>query len=550
MSKENGELLHVFNEYLNKQEKSALMSNVLNREQLYENEYKLKMDNEQNQIQDNEKFLDFQMIEKEEDVEDKALMKKLVMIRPQKLTDAKRYKKMKNVLKSVKTESIAHGMMSIDDMMEWAMSTAVIDGASSDFMDIINAMKGINEIFEKFDAAWKELEEITEKQEKGEATEEEVAVAALKNKEATKDCQDRYYVLAKNAHKYVDNHDGLKWSEKGKNRLALANYILSGDFMDKYVVRLSKFQLKSVEYSNNLDADSFIIAYELQHNGIKLQNDIYNEVFNSENKVRDRFSGFTMESVHRLPSRVLYDQVKMLTSNQAMEEENDKVTSAMTAYTGKELAATVGENDEIDIISEAPVNKEPLYTIFDEFVEEVCNYKITEEHFTKSYYVKHPEEMIRLRRMSSMLGDCLDDKGDVALGNCGKEYLDLIKNSKGYTKFYTKLNFISHLWFVITEFMGSVGCFSVESILRDSSNVGSVITNNQFSGAPKESYDEEEYMEFAEVNARTPKQWMNEAMRMAKMDPHINEEMKKYLNSSIFSSIRVPKRAKKNGNRK
>ena len=57
-----------------------------------------------------------------------------------------------------------------------------------------------------------------------------------------------------------------------------------------------------------------------------------------------------------------------------------------------------------------------------------------------------------------------------------------------------------------------------------------------------DDYEEEEYQLYTEALNRTPEEWMAEAVYMAKKDPHFTKEMKKYLNSSIYSAIKVPRR--------
>lgn len=547
MSKGNGELLHVFNEYLNKQEAKTFAPQTAKEEQLHEQDYKLEKNNDNAQLNANEGLLDFQVISKDEKVE--GLDKKLNNIRPVKLSDAERYKKMKNIIKSVKADIIESGRLSINDLMEWAMSTAAVDGASDEFMAIIIAMKGIDEIFKKQAAAKKKLDELLAKKESGEVSDQELAQAKLENKEATLKGQASFYSLARNARKYVDNHDGVKWSDKGKSRLAFANYILSSDFMEKYVMQLSDFQLKSVTYSKNLDANTFIIAYELKENAGELQTAIHNEVFDEFGHVRERIDGFTMESTHRLPSRGFYNQVKMLSSEEGMEAEKAKVTNAMTAYIGKKVTGV--DDDGEEVVQKVKVDKEPLYSLLDDVVEEVCKFKITEEHFTKEYYIKHPEELIRIRRIVHLTGDCLDEKGKVALGECGKEYLDLIKNSKGYEKFYAKLNLMTHLWFSFVDYMTVGGCLHIETMLQAvSQDRNAILENRHFDGAVRIDFDEEEYAEYTEAVERTPKEWLKLVLQESKNDKGIRQEVKKYYNSSIFSSITVPKRNKKANKKK
>lgn len=540
MAKENGELLHVFNEYLNKQETKGLVPKDADEEQLRVYKYRQKMDANEEQLPNQDKYLDFQVMEKNENANENVLDVKLHNIRPEKLTDEERRKKMKNVLKAVKTESIEHGMLSIDDMMEWAMSTAVLDGASDEFMAIIIAMKGITEVFNNYAETWKNYEETAKKKKAGEASAEELDEAIELNRKATSKCQDKYYALAKSARKYVKSHDGVKWSDKGKNRLAFANYILSSKFMEKYVIKFSAEQLEGIEYPENLDADSFIMAYELQKGGVKIQSAVHDEIFDGRGRIREKLIGFRMDAEYRLPTRGLYDQVKMTASEAGVEEEKARVSNAITAYIGKRVTG-VDERGN-DIIEEVEVNKEPLFEIFDGVVEEVCNFKITEKMFTKKYYVDHPEAMIQLRRLSQLLGDCLDENGNVALGECGKEYLDLIRDNPAYTKFYAKYSFLMHVWFEITDFMHTAAGFSIESILDRSNKPGSVITHMQFKGAARADYEEEEYQLYTEELNRTPEEWMAEAVYMAKKDPHFTKEMKKYLNSSIYSAIKVPRR--------
>lgn len=444
--------------------------------------------------------------------------------------------KMKNILKDVKRNSIVQGELSIDRMMEWATCSATVDGASDEFTAIIDAMKGISEVFGEYARTWKIYDAAMENK----ASKEELEKARIENDAATVKCHEKYYKLALNARKYVKSHDGHKWSDKGHNRLAFAKYILSGDFMKKYVIKFSTTQLYGAEYPNQLDADSFIMAYELQQDGRKVQDAIYDDVFYKKGKVRERLNGFKMGDVNRLQARVLYDTDKLMASDEARKAEKAKVSNAMMSYIGKKVVGV--KKDGNDVVENVAVNKEPLFKILDSAVEEVCKFKITEDLFKKSHYVEHPEDLHKIRRLSQLLGDCLDEDSEkAALGECGKEYLNLIKNSPAYTKFYAKLTLITFIWSELIDFMATAVGIRVETISGEAVRSGEIITHECFSPALGEDYDEE-YEKYNEELNREPEDWLKSAVDDAKAGWNVTDEMKRFIGKSVFSSIRVPRR--------
>ena len=82
-----------------------------------------------------------------------------------------------------------------------------------------------------------------------------------------------------------------------------------------------------------------------------------------------------MKDIDRLPLLCLYNQAKAVSSDEGFNEENEKVNNAIFAYTGKNVIGVNGAGE--DVIENVPVNKEPMFSLMDDIVKEVCDYKIT-----------------------------------------------------------------------------------------------------------------------------------------------------------------------------
>lgn len=546
MSGKQGVLLHTFNEYLNKQETKVVAPSANAEEQL--RSYNVNIEREANaeQAQNNQGYLDFQVVQKnavggEQGAEEQALDEKLFRLRPEKLTDEERYIKMKDMLKSVQVESFSKKMPTLDALLEWAMSSAAVDGASDDFMAIVIALRDAYETDKKQKATEKKLAKIIEKQTQGKATEDEVKAAEELNHAALRKSQENFYKLTRGARDYSKSHSGHRSTEKGKSRQQLAEHILSSKFMEQYVIKLSPLQLEGSEFSEEMDGNTFNLAWELQEKQASFYRSVKSQVKMPNGQRRARYADFVMQDIDRLPLLCLYNQAKAVSSDEGFNEENEKVNNAIFAYTGKSVIGVNGAGE--DVIENVPVNKEPMFSLMDDIVKEVCDYKITEKVFTKDFYIDHPEEIFRLRRISVLLGDCLDENGNVNLGNVGKDYLDTIKNNEAYAKFYAKLNFMTYLWFEIDTFLSiGAGIFVNEIFYGGSGTDDPVLDGNKYEGKAREDYDIEEYNDYIEQKERTPKEWLELALEKTKADHHVTGEMRPYLTKSIFSKIKAPKR--------
>ncbi|GEM_PF-7107152 len=295
---------------------------------------------------------------------------------------AKRYSRMKNIVRDTEPEEIEE--MNFDQALEWAMSSAIVDGASDTFMAFVKKMVSFRDQVSQLERDY-EVKATDSKLQK-----------ELKERYISGKKQNLIFDINNLAEVYLIKVKGHKFTKKGKARETLAKHIVS--------IMTGGNRLPFVRIDSFDDTSRYIhdqIARMSSNASVTLQKQDLDE----NSGYRMLCDKFKIHERHQ--EKCFYDW----TNDNFAEREKDRkqVNEAMEWY-------AKGEDPE------------PMYAVMDKRLREYMEFTISDSFFDKEWVAKNVDKVLEFQAMSQRDGD-LFTFGSKVIGPVSDGYMERMKNT-------------------------------------------------------------------------------------------------------------------------
>jgi len=277
-----------------------------------------------------------------------------------------------DIRKKLSTTSLLH-------MATWGQASKNIDGAGAEYAKMSDTLYSFYVSYTKYENASED-----------------------KKNDAELEKNDEAVNMLRAAQKYIALHGREhQFTDKGKNRMAIARYIVSREFMTKYLVADTAQRAFGEAYLSNVyDADSFIFEHMYRKANIKTCEEVKKEEVKAvTRKFAVKYSSDKKDS--RSQFAVLFGADKI---------QSEKIIDAMKMATG----------DEPDLTG--------MYKILDEKVNDILKFTITPEMFTKKYIVNNTTFLAHINSLSLIAADFFGPN-NCLYGSIGAKYLEVLRKN-------------------------------------------------------------------------------------------------------------------------
>jgi|GEM_PF-5976766 len=286
---------------------------------------------------------------------------------------------------------------SLVEISAWGIGSVETEGASTQFKNLAVSLYNFNKLYSEMEAA------------------DEARKAELKEQ-----INELAETLIVDANEYMSLHGKSKpKTNKGKNRIALARYITSPQFLGRFVVEGAQGngENEGLPLSNYYTGDSFLYERRYQKS-LRKYYDLVDVPANVEvfNKFVNKYAKGKDDSRRQFTALFSTDN-----------KENEKLIEAMK-----------------DALKE-PADMKALSDIMDSKINEILNVTITPDMFEKDYALNNTDKLARFNFLAKFAADFFME--GAIYSSLGMPYLERIKKThkQAYEVINKKMDMISDL---------------------------------------------------------------------------------------------------------